>query len=365
MLAALLPLFVAASTGSHWDPSHRLILTERGSQTVLGGTVDGITMVQIPLLRELGGAVRAYVPTTTSHGTQVRWKKSCVFIRPNAMPPADLTGDDLPVLQAALDDWQGPTRGCGFLQLKLESREAGEVGFDYVNRVVYRDVSWCIPAHDGVPESCHSPGAIGLTTLFYRDLPGHPDDGELLDADVELNEVYDAFGVCDADGGCLTNGTGMNVDLQNIFTHELGHVLGLDHTCNDGTGVRLDGAGQPVPSCMPVSQLPATVTGATMYPFSDPAEISKRVLSADDIEGFCSRYPLAHDPNDCTAVSPLDAGTPDAGTLDAGTPDAGSIGQPMSSPHGCGCNALDTGLGALALLGAARRPGRDRERGRS
>lgn len=53
------------------------------------------------------------------------------------------------------------------------------------------------------------------------------------------------------------------VDLQNLFTHEIGHVLGLGHT-DDPTAV--------------------------MFRTSLNGDIKKRVLKADDIDGICEIY---------------------------------------------------------------------------
>ena len=58
------------------------------------------------------------------------------------------------------------------------------------------------------------------------------DAGRILDADVEMNNFNFAFTV---DGTAPATAAGRPVaDVQNTLTHELGHLLGLDHTCYDG-----------------------------------------------------------------------------------------------------------------------------------
>jgi hypothetical protein len=45
-----------------------------------------------------------------------------------------------------------------------------------------------------------------------------------------------------------------------------------------------------------------------MFNFTQPEEILKRTPEADDVAGFCTRYPLADDPGTCQPVpSPVDA----------------------------------------------------------
>ena len=84
--------------------------------------------------------------------------------------------------------------------------------------------------------------------------------------------------------------------------HEFGHVIGLDHPCfspgflADGTPLPrpVDNNGNPAPDCSSPN-LPATVTGATMYVSVDSpsAEVELRSLSPDDMQGACDIYPYA------------------------------------------------------------------------
>jgi len=311
-------------------------------QTIIGGTVDGVGMLQQPLRVGL----HPFVPTRNSQGTPVHWAGGCVFVRPDAADLLDVPGtDERAATQHAVGNWVTPTRACGYLQLVLEAPEAGEVGLDGVNRVIYRQDTWCRPGQEGGPPRCYDEGAIGLTTLFYVDLPGAPDDGAILDADIELNAVNYSFGAA---------GSGVQADLENILTHELGHFLGLDHTCWAGLPpAPLDGDGLPVPSCAPGGSLAPEVLDATMYPFSDPGETKKRSLEADDIEGFCARYPLASDPGTC---APVMRPAPDAGLVDAGLNGGSEDGM-----AGFGCHARGrpghggVGLSLIVLaMGLAR-----------
>lgn len=94
---------------------------------------------------------------------------------------------------------------------------------------------------------------LGVTLLNYGQ------NGAITDADILFNG---------ADYTWSTSPTGSfdTVDVANVATHEIGHLLGLDHTDE--------------PS-------------ATMYPSSVTGEIMRRDLAPDDISGVCSAYPAA------------------------------------------------------------------------
>ena len=297
------------------------------------GIPSGVGAVQLD-----GADPVAFVNTTTSSGTPLRWANSCVFVRPSSDGVTDLTPEQLAgALAIAKDAWPNATRDCGYLQIILEEPDHGEVGLDYVNRIVFREQSWCRP---GPPQKCYDAGAAAITTLFFIDTPGHPDDGIIIDADIELNAVNYAFATCVAAGTCTTAGSGVVEDLANTLVHELGHLVGLDHTCWSGFGTQpVDDKGQPVPACAPASSLPPDILDATMYPFQDPMELKKQTPEVDDIAGFCAKYPKASDPGACVRV-PEPPGDHDA--------DAGG-GQPFDSGP-CGCRANDSGSMLLGLL---------------
>jgi hypothetical protein len=262
-----------------------------------------------------------FTPTVTPSGTPLRWTGGCVFLRPHTAGAVDLPAGALEAaLAAATAAWRTATGACSYLELRVEPAEAGETGFDYVNRIVVRAERWCRP---GPPEKCHDPSAVGLTTVFYLERPGDPDDGVIVDADIELNAVDFALATCHAPGDCVTAGAGTPSDLTNLLTHELGHLLGLDHTCWPGVPgeAPLDGDGVRIPSCSPSGDLPPEIKEATMYNFTDPGEIAKRTPEPDDIAGVCARYPSASDPGTCAPVGP--AAAPDAADPGPGTDSGG------------------------------------------
>jgi len=120
------------------------------------------------------------------------------------------------------------------------------VGFDSVNREDNENlVVWIQSANEWL----HPPAVLALTSLTYD-----TKIGEIVDADIEINDAGFVFSA---------DATSSEIDLRNTLVHEVGHVLGLDH-----------------------SQEPV----ATMFDKAPPGEIKKRDLELDDIEGFCALY---------------------------------------------------------------------------
>ena len=78
----------------------------------------------------------------------------------------------------------------------------------------------------------YPPSAYAVTTVWHR-----PSDGEILDADVEINDEAFPWAVC-PDRGCPEGEDGLrDVDLQNVLTHELGHFFGIAHSNFLGTAM--------------------------------------------------------------------------------------------------------------------------------
>lgn len=208
-----------------------------------------------------------------------------------------------------------------------------EKPYNNYNIVTFREVSCpdVVPAADPCweDEVCgnvyrcweHSLGTIGLTTSTFSFR-----DGKVLDSDIELNASQPGGGpgflfttvdapVCDF-GAPATDCVA--TDLQNTMTHEIGHVVGLDHVFN---------------------------TGSTMEATAPPGETGKRVIDPGSAEGFCSIYPRGLPPTQCfgRVGAGLTVSAEGRGTGCAAAPD------PL---------ALGAVLGALALARrrAARQP---------
>ncbi|MBK8012621.1 MAG: matrixin family metalloprotease [Deltaproteobacteria bacterium] len=132
--------------------------------------------------------------------------------------------------------------------------------------------------------------------------------GEILDSDIELNAV--SFHFVRAASGC--NLGNEEVDFQNTLTHELGHVLGLDHP-------------------------PATAAyqSATMFANAPLCETQKQTLAEDDVDGICSIYPAGEDTQLCfpSESSALARQGDDGLEGMIGCSDSGLIGAPSEDAH--------------------------------
>lgn len=242
--------------------------------------------------------VAAYVRTRNPNGTPVAWVRSCVFLL-----AAPGTCPDVPeeavwqAIQSSVRAWNDAAASCNAsIVFELdETDEVPEPGFDpegpNENVIVWLRDHW------GSGEIDYDPAAVALTTLTYVTDPDADNDGEILDADIELNGVYQRF---QTDGNWKPGA----YDVANTLTHELGHVLGLDHTCYDGSlpDRPVDDQGNPIPDCIPASKLPEDVRTATMYPFAAPGETDKRTLESDDIRGVCEIYPPDREAGPCAPV---------------------------------------------------------------
>jgi hypothetical protein len=215
-------------------------------------------------------------------------------------------------------------------------------GNDGANTVGFRQDGWCSRTDSTI---CYDPAALALTTVSAR-----TSTGEIIDADVEIN----AFNFTWAD--LAAGPAGGARDLQSAVTHEIGHLIGLDHTCylDASGGIPLDQNGAPIPDC---ANAPLAVRETTMFPTLG-MDIGPRTLAPDDQQGICAIYPLASDPMLCPPPTSADAGADgaqmDAAPLDAAPdvapPDAPAdarTGEPAKS--GCGCQIQQVGFWSSPL----------------
>ena len=163
------------------------------------------------------------------------------------------------------------------------------VGYDQknpdedINLVVFRR-SWRYQA-----------SALAVTTNIFDKATGR-----VVAFDLELNNDDYRYTV----NGKPYAGQG-TVDIQNTVTHEVGHVLGLDHS---------------------------DVADSTMHPTASLGETSKRTLEDDDKEGLCRIYPKE---NGCGRDGPP----------------LGTNGQNLD--RGCGCSSSKADVRPVPILLAA------------
>ena len=286
-------------------------------------------------------AARAYVRSRTASGIAVAWDQSCVkMVVHNSDIPAPLTpAIVLAATSAAGAAWGREEFTCTPLRVTTTatSEPAGPATNDGVNRVMFRRDKWCrVPADPAVP--CYDPAMLAVTTLTSSV------DGVIIDADIEVNAVDHSW------DDLVKNPMGAGEDLESALVHEFGHLIGLAHTCWDGTGKTrpIDNAGKLVPACGAADNvLRATV----MFPTTMKTTPIRRVLAHDDATAVCQIY--APNPNIPGCLVPRDGGAPDvhrAVARDAGASGAADAGGAAEAP---GCSVCSMGGGAAARPFAA------------
>jgi hypothetical protein len=298
--------------------------------------------LSLPVLLAAAPA-RAYVRYQTETGLPFAWPATCIGLIAYPSDLADMMPPDqvLGAASAAAAAWSFPATPDTALDIQVASATgpAPTAIFDRQNSLIFRRDSWCMATDP--PGTCsYNPAALALTTLFAR-----RSTGEILDADIEINAKL--FVWADVESAPAHPADGQQ-DLQNALTHELGHLIGLDHTCADPDGPRpLDNLGQPVPDC---EGAPPEIVETTMFPSAAAGDTAKRTLAPDDQLAARELYPALAGQPPSVCPTPVPRGPdPAPGCRLAGAEDA--------SGRGAGA------LAALALAAVMARRRRSPRRG--
>ena len=238
-------------------------------------------------------AASAYVRTTTAKsGTPLRWMYSnCVHMRVNSRGLSTITdGSDLAAVKRAMENWRDATKHCSYMRFHLlpETEDArphlDRCGVN--ENVIYFDEAWS-----------HDPSSLALTLVMNLDLPGNTEDGRIIDMDIVVNAA--------AGSRLSASGEAGKHDIESILTHELGHLLGLDHPCDDGVSSSKrpikNHKGVTIPVCGSPGET-VEMQQSTMYVSTSWDQTHMRSPEADDINGVCAIYPIKDDPGTCQPV---------------------------------------------------------------
>ncbi len=256
---------------------------------------------------------QAFIRSRTRSCRPVFWPQGCLYVQPDS----ELLGSDLApdrvenAIQNAITAWNDHLGVSSFLQLRyLAPRGPQEINpLDGLQLIKFRRNRFCRPpTATNSMEVCFDQSATAVTTVTFINRPSDPaSDGLIIDADIDFNAVD--FHFYDADNGPPPTGGRTPVDLWNTVTHELGHVMGLEHPCSLFPGAvaacAVDDQGSPAPDCSQVERERfrdprlQTLYESTMYPTAAPGEVIKRQPHADDVAGIITAYPRVSDPRTC------------------------------------------------------------------
>jgi matrixin len=188
-------------------------------------------------------------------GVPLFWRNSCVSYSVQRGASRQVAFDEAANgISRAFTKWTGsacPTEGSGRSRVSIDVRDLGAVDCADVNYnqeggnqnvIVFRDEKW--PHND-------SNNTLALTTVTFN-----PENGEIYDADMEVNTHDQRVTLIDPvpqDG----------YDFASIVTHETGHFLGLAHSGDNR---------------------------ATMFANYTPGATAMRNLTSDDVAGVCEIY---------------------------------------------------------------------------
>ena len=234
----------------------------------------------------LAGPARAYVRERSEDDKyDIIWPNPRVTLTVRTGNPLPLSVDDfVGAATRAAATWSVPSTDTSIDYTVVTSAEAAaDPAFDHENTISFRDSGWNGPMY--------AANALALTTIWTE-------GGASVDTDTEINNDEPAYLWAILPDDPAAASSAPDVDLQNALTHELGHVLGLQHPCYldpPPDPPQLDYQGNPVLSCSDPS-LPAAVKDTTMYPSSLPGLIGERKLSSDELLALHDLYPAGRAP---------------------------------------------------------------------
>jgi hypothetical protein len=217
------------------------------------------SLVTLGLLLACASTTEAYQRAEVAgvRGRYLYWEERTISYAVNDKGCKDVSmAETLGAIKRSFFAWAGPS--CTDIYFVYEGTDSAELSNlllpqdqkpDSKNLVIWRS-SWPPP---GVTDAAITKEMPAVTTVIYN-----TDTGVIVDADIDLNG-HDFFWTSTDDQ------TKVATDIQNIMTHEIGHLLGLGHTAEKE---------------------------ASMFESTHQGELKKRSLHADDELGLCKVYPF-------------------------------------------------------------------------
>jgi hypothetical protein len=186
-------------------------------------------------------------------GPLLHWASGCVSfdVQRAASPLRGITYDEAhDAIVAGFSQWLNADCGGGLgpgITINdygpVECREA-EYNQDAPNANIFmfRDDNW--PYENAID-------TLALTTLIFN-----ADNGEIYDADVEVNTIQSPMAIGKVGP--------TDIDFASVITHEIGHFLGLSHSNSEGS---------------------------TMMPSYAPGQTAMSSIEYDDVKGVCAALP--------------------------------------------------------------------------
>jgi hypothetical protein len=193
-------------------------------------------------------------------GPPLSWRALPLPYRFHAPGSAKLDNDGVrAVVRRAFQTWSNVT--CNGKRTSLAFVEQEDIpGKEPLATSTVATVAFGIYFRDTVWPYTDTEQTLALTNVVYGKKNGYIDF-----ADIELNLTERRFAVSDTEQG---------VDLQSVFTHEVGHYIGLAHS-------RVEGSMMAPSYCQNANGTDRCGTSTDL----------SRALGDDDVDALCALYP--------------------------------------------------------------------------